>query len=895
MIGKTLGHYEILEKIGAGGMGEVYRARDTKLGREVALKVLLAEKAGDPDRRKRFLREATAVAALKHPNIVTIYSVEEDGDSVFLTMELVEGVALNERIPPHGMNLAGLLDVGIPLAEAIAYAHSKGITHRDLKPANVMLDEAGRPKVLDFGLAKLLEPENTPDGVTMADDISATAPGMVLGTAAYMSPEQAEGKPADARSDVFSLGIVLYEMATGKKPFEGDTSISVISSILKDSPVPVSEVNHSLPNHLGRVVSRCLAKDPNRRYQMALEIKNELEGLREESSFGPTPVEALRPAGGGTPKSRTPLFVAGAVVVALAAVLGIWRPWQASVEQDTPSAAAPGVAASAREGREMAVVLPFENLGPPEDAYFAAGMTEEITGRLVSVRGIGVISGTSATQYDRTGKTMKQIGEDLGVDYVLEGSVRWAKNADGGGRVRISPRLIKVEGDQQIWTETYDREIDDIFDVQSEIAERVVAELGITLSGSESELLAQRPTQNREAYRLYLEALDLKTNTFEEFDTGFVDLLQRATSLDPEFLEAWYRLSLHHSSIYFQIDRSQDRLDRAKEALERAEALDASHPLTRLARGAYLYYGHRDYDRALTEFTATMEAQPNDARAQRWVSYILRRQGKLQESIDVLEGAVKLDPQNTEGLNNLAASYRARRDFDKALALRERSLEIDPGDDEQRGKLAFDLFAMTGDLERARSALGEEPGNSPLFHGLQWAFLHRVAGESESALEVLAGLEVRNPVIRSYLDAFEAMLQAEVEGVDAAREALELSARRLEAILESTPTNTDARGMLSTLHALLGNTEEALREARMAVELTALDKFSGPESLENQARVFALVGQEKEAVETLDRLMGMAYEESITPPLLRNAPEWEPLRDRADFQELLRKHETMVP
>jgi serine/threonine protein kinase len=262
MIGKSLAHYEILERIGAGGMGEVFRARDTKLGREVAIKVLPPEMAGDPERQKRFKREAMAVAALKHPNIVTIYSVEEEGDTLFLTMELIEGKSLVDLIPSHGFTLSRFLELALPISGAVSYAHKQGITHRDLKPGNIMLDAEGRPKVLDFGLAKLLETPSSPEAATMAESGTITKEGKVLGTAAYMSPEQAEGKPVDPRSDVFSLGVVFYEMATGERPFQGDTSISTISSILKDHPPLVNEVNHALPRHVGRVVNRCLAKDP---------------------------------------------------------------------------------------------------------------------------------------------------------------------------------------------------------------------------------------------------------------------------------------------------------------------------------------------------------------------------------------------------------------------------------------------------------------------------------------------------------------------------------------------------------------------------------------------------------------------------------------------------------
>src|SRR5262245_24718448 len=281
LVGTTLNHYRILARLGQGGMGEVWVAEDTKLGRKVALKTLPARVAADAERRARFEREARAVAALNHPNIVTIHSVEQSGDLAFLTMELIEGQTLSEVIPPQGFALERFFDLAVPLASALAAAHQKGITHRDLKPTNVMVTADGRVKVLDFGLAKLAEA-----APATADAGTVTGEGRILGTAAYMSPEQAEGKTVDARSDVFSLGIVMYEMATGKQPFKGDTPISTITSILRDTPVSIGEVKPEMPRHLGRVVQRCLAKEPDRRYQAALDVRNELEGLRAEIDSG---------------------------------------------------------------------------------------------------------------------------------------------------------------------------------------------------------------------------------------------------------------------------------------------------------------------------------------------------------------------------------------------------------------------------------------------------------------------------------------------------------------------------------------------------------------------------------------------------------------------------------
>ncbi len=456
MIGKRLAHYELLEKVGAGGMGEVYRARDTRLGREVALKILPPELARDPDRRARFEREARAVAALRHPSIVTIHAVEEDGGIPFLAMELVEGRSLSEVIPPGGLSLDRFQAIALPLADAVAAAHAKGITHRDLKPDNVMVEPDGRVKVLDFGLAKLLD-AGPVDDATLAAAPDATQEGRILGTVAYMSPEQAEGRPVDARSDVFSLGVVLYQMITGERPFQGRTNISTLTAILRDTPPPVHERARMAPQQLDGIVQRCLEKAPEKRYPSAKELRDDLERLRVEgtSQIGPPVLPDKRKVAAWAWAAMALLLLGGAAYVL--------RPRH---RERSPAPAAAATSAKL----PMIVVFPFENMGSAADEYFASGVSDEITSRLSTLQGLGVLSRTSAVQYDRKGKTMQTIATDLGVDYVLDGTVRWARGSAGGSEVRITPQLTRAHEDRQIWSASYDRSMDEIFRIQSEIA-----------------------------------------------------------------------------------------------------------------------------------------------------------------------------------------------------------------------------------------------------------------------------------------------------------------------------------------------------------------------------------------------------------------------------------------
>jgi serine/threonine-protein kinase len=552
-------------------MGEVYRALDPKLNREVALKVLPPELASEPERLERFEREARTLAALSHPHIVTIFSVEEAEGLHFLTMELVKGRTLAKVIPHTGLPLPRFFRIAIPLTKAVSAAHEKGIAHRDLKPGNVMVTEDDEVQVLDFGLAK--QRADTEDAMdTQAPTEEATEAGRVMGTAPYMSPEQLQGLPVDHRSDVFSLGIVLYEMATGHRPFEGRTSAELASSILKDTPTPVTELKADLPFDLGRLVKHCLEKEPKKRFQSTLDLANELEELQRDVDSGTASAAsaAAVPARQALAKRRW-LLAGGAVLAVVAVALGYLLPRGT----EPPRVSDPE--------RKMLAVLPFENLGSPDDAYFAAGMTEEITGRLARVSGLGVISRTSAVQYAQTGKTMKQIGKDLGVSYVLEGTVRWDRGPEGAGRVRISSQLIRVADDTHLWAETYDRILDDVFEVQSEIAQRVTHQLGVALTGPEKGDDDLPPTDNLDAYQAYLRGRYYATRphfTYENWDRAMA-AYQRAVDLDPDFALAHAHLARGHALLrYFRHDLTPERLQAADDSAARAASLAPNSPPT---------------------------------------------------------------------------------------------------------------------------------------------------------------------------------------------------------------------------------------------------------------------------------------------------------------------------
>ncbi len=460
--GSRINHYQVVAKLGEGGMGEVYRALDTTLGRHVALKVLPPDLAHDQARIDRFRREARTVAALNHPHIVTIYSVEQDAatGAHFLTMELVEGEPLDRQLPAEGLPASKLLELAITLAEALAAAHDKGIVHRDLKPGNVMMTADGRVKVLDFGLAK----SNDPAWAGGAEDETAvrTSDGVVMGTLPYMSPEQVEGRELDARSDVFSLGVLLHKAATGSRPFQGASSAALLSSILRDSPPPISACRSDLPGAFGRLVERCLEKDRDRRIQTARDVRNEVDEIRRGIASGAHAASGSETRAGST---------------------------------------APATAVAARGGLSI-VVLPFANLSPDaENAYFSDGLTEELIADLAKVNALQVISRTSSMQLKGTNKGVATIGQELGVRYVLAGSVRKAGNS-----LRITAQLIDVATDAPLWSDKYSGTMDDVFEVQERVSREIVKALGVRLTSDEIRRLANRPIADPRAFELYLQA-----------------------------------------------------------------------------------------------------------------------------------------------------------------------------------------------------------------------------------------------------------------------------------------------------------------------------------------------------------------------------------------------------
>ena len=698
--GTRLGTYEIVAPLGAGGMGEVYRARDTRLGREVALKVLPADVAAHADRLARFEREARTVAGLNHPNIVTLFSVEDEDGTPFLTMELVEGQSLDRHVAPGGLPLARVLDLVLPLADALAAAHDRGVVHRDLKPANVMVTREGRVKVLDFGLAKTHAAEPGRDetwAATVATPLSSE--GQVLGTVPYMAPEQIRGGAVDARTDLFALGIMLYELLTGLRPFGGATSADISSAILRDVPVPVRAARVDLPADVERIVGRCLEKDPERRFQTAKDVRNELELVRR----------SLEPS--------APAISSGSRVA------------------EAPASDVPSIA-----------VLPFANRSrDEEDEYFAEGLADELLTVLGKIRGLRVAARTSSAQFKGTTEDLVAIGRKLNVATLLEGSVR-----KSGNRVRISVQLVKVADGYHLWSETFDRTLEDIFAVQDDIAQSVVKELRTRLLGVETdsktsgELKAEvaaaaigRGT-DPEAHRLFLQGRYFVNRLGEEDVARGIALLRRSLAIEPGQALAWACLSwaetLAAITGHGQLDAG---IARAREAASRSMALQPDLAEGHLALGWIRLWYDFDWQGADACFLRALELASGNAEVLRAAGMLNHIKGRFEEALAYGLRALEQDPLSISSYTIVARVYTAMDRLPEAAEAFRKGLEISPNATSIHSLLALVLDAQGRPDEALAVALKEPAGWARLF---VLAILHHNGGRPEESQRALRAL-----------------------------------------------------------------------------------------------------------------------------------------------------------
>jgi TolB-like protein/Tfp pilus assembly protein PilF/predicted Ser/Thr protein kinase len=923
--GSVVARYRIVSRLGAGGLGEVYEAFDPTQERIVALKVLHSDLIPARGRVQRFLREAKAASALHHPSIATVYDVGSaevaGGEVVYVAMERVRGRTLREAMSgPDRLSLDRALAAMCEVAEALAKTHAAGIVHRDLKPDNVMVTDDGHAKLLDFGLATLLDREGRAGEPFPREQ-------RMLGTPGYLAPEQIEGVATDHRVDLFAFGCILSELASGRRAFRGRSTAETLQQIVNADPPPITEVHSAAPRLLAPIVARCLAKRPSDRYASMTDLLADLDRVRERIAPGRLPLTTAerRPARWQASAITAAVLVAAFVVLALLARRDA-RPLPAvgaaaAASTHNASAAdgggADGAAADGRTpdgspadgnamdgtaadadpapaDREVIAVLPFENLGEAADAYFAAGMTEELTDRLASVRRLGVISRTSASQYAKSAKSVRAIGAELGADYILEGSVRWQHDR-GVDRVRVTPRLIRVADDTRVWSSQYERGMKDVFKVQSDIAGQVIRELRISIGGDEVRAMQSELTDNVQAYEAYLRGQDFVARSYAENDArNAVKAFERAVTLDPAFAMAQARLAMAHAYLaHVGYDRTPARLEQARAAIDRALARDPDLPLAHVALGYYWYWGHRDYERASAEFALAWKGMPNNAEILEAIGFVRRRKGDFDQALEDLTNAQRLDPQNRRLLLDLGQTYLSLRRFGEAAATYDHAIALAPNDPLGYAGRAETEW-MKGSLATAQpfaARLASSDEEAAVAMRFRQALYAR---DAAAALRVLKTTSVRTFLLlhveQSYVP--KELLLADAQTLKgnhaAARQAFAAARHRIEAELVRTPD--DAR--LHSVHGLalagLGEKEAAIAAGRKAVELlpVATDALSGPERLLDLAKIYAAVGEREQAIAELQRLLSIPS--LVAPGILRLDPAWDTLRDREEFKRLAR-------
>jgi len=736
LLDTTVSHYRITRLLGSGGMGVVYEAEDTRLGRHVAVKVLSEEMQRDPSVLERFQREARAASALNHAGICTVHAIEQHEGQHFIVMELLGGQTLAKQIGRQPMDLAEVLDLGIQIADALESAHAKGIVHRDLKPVNLIVNARGQIKILDFGLAKIGaithygEAAQDSSLETHLDRGDLTVAGMVLGTVHYMSPEQARGQHTDARTDLFSLGAVLYQMVTGVLPFQGDTQAVVFDAILNRDPPPLAEVNPAMPAALGQLIGKALEKDRNLRYQTATDLKTDLLRLKRDLDSGQRRAAELSDSKGGS---------------------------------------------AGRSAKRSVAVLYFENLsGAKEDEYFRDGITEDIITELSKIRGLETFSRSTVIAYRDKPATTAQIGQQIGASYVLEGSLRRA-----GERLRINAQLVDTHTDHPVWSERYDREMKDVFEVQDEIARKIAEALRIKLTPQEQEALAAKPTENLQAYDHYLRGRSYARRLTRQDLEFALQMFNDAVKQDPNFALAHAAIANACAQCYWLYDREPSWIERARAASEKAVALRPDVPEVMVAQAWILYSRGENLDAA-----QIVRAVVNRKRDCEGAYYLL--------------------------LRCLFASGQ----YQEVASLAEEAIDASGAD--------YNVYA-------------------PILNALG----------SLAKKEALSNLLVRA------LQAFEAHLR-------------------------EVPEDARARSLLASYYAEMGRTEDAKREASMAMML----RPNEPLILYNAACTFCLMNLKTEALDALTKAWRVGYRDS---DWVWRDPDLAILYDEPEFERLFPK------
>ncbi len=873
--GALAGRYAIERELGQGGMATVYLARDLRHARSVAIKVLLPELAAALG-SERFLREVAVTARLSHPHILPLLDSGEAAGTLFYVMPFVAGETLRHRLDREKqLPVDDALAIAREVADALDYAHRQHVVHRDIKPENILLED-GHAVVADFGIARVMDASASQ---------ALTGTGLAIGTAAYMSPEQASGmSDVDGRSDIYALGCLLHEMLAGQPPFTGPVAQSVIRQHVTADPPNLTDMRGAVPPAVSAVVRRALGKSPADRQPTARVFAVELAGaVQGAATSGPS--VAAAPAS----RARRRALVAGgiALLLAVGAFAARDRLWRRS-----PSGAAQ---------LTRLVVLPFENIGKAEDAYFADGVTEEIASRLGQAPGVAVIGRATAAQYKGAATSLSTIGTELDVQYALTGTVRWS-DEPAGRRVRITPRLLRVSDQSQLWTDRYDAVFTDVFATQGRIAAEVVSALGITLGNRDAVRDSTPPTRNVAAYEEYVRGNSLLAQCTILPCKRAVEAAARfevAVRLDPDFAAAWAGLALAWPA---SGSAESADMDRAAVAAERALALAPQLAEAHAAAARVAYASRKDDAKAEGEFQKALALQPSQPDALRGLGLLYRRQGELERAVDLLLRAAVLDPRNRPAQYDLGVTYQRLRRYDEAERFLERAIALSPSDQNQLQRLAILKLMRSGDVAGARQVLARAP--DPF---MAMAKLPEIPGYLEMAAVLCDGcaaaandrLRALGPVPRDSAPHPEAWdWRGRLAGLAGhggdARAAFDSAVNRAQRQIAMTPNATDGfepQASLAELAAHAGRREVALKAAREVLRLLQVSPNGtwGPDAINTAAEVFAVFGEDSAAIENLDRALTLPAH--VSAALVRINPVWARFRGVSAFEQMLARHE----
>lgn len=878
LVGRTVSHFEVRELLGAGGMGVVYRAKDTRLDREVALKFLLPSYGLAAGAKARFVREAHSVAALDHPSLCALHEIgtSEDG-RLFMAMPLYPGETLQARLARDRLiNVGEALEIARQVTEGLECAHTAGIVHRDLKPGNVMLLPNGTAKILDFGLAK-------------ARDQSLSATGARLGTVSYMSPEQIRGQKVDQQADLWALGAVLYEMLTKRKPFAGEQDIAIAHAILNDEPVPPSTHRRDLSPAIDDLVLRLLEKDPASRYGSAADVLRELKRVQTAGTgFRYTLRWRARRASHALSRNSKLVISFGAALV-MGATLYAAVEWRA-------------VASETAVARTTIAVLPFSNLGAVDSgAYLANGLQNEISTLLLRVPTVKVIGRNSVMSYAGS-KTppLRQIASELGAGALVQGSVQVI-----GKRVRVNAQLMDPVTDRSLWEQTYDRTLDDVFAIQSDIARQIVATVGAAVSGRDRSALLKVPTEKAQAYLFYMQAKEYERRPDRRKDDveAAIRLHEQAVALDPNFALARAALSIDHANMYWlRYDMTPQRLESMRAEAETALLLDPDLPQVHEAMHVVHNVGpDTDVREGLKDALIAVRGAPNDSRMWRWVAASYRRLGAWEQYDKAFAKAVELDPRDLDLLTDYGAFTHARMGrFADAIRWYDRAETLLPAKDTMGFRMAkaWTYLWWKGELDSVRALVNDatEPvmrRNRQIYPLFALRYFER---KPDRALEILRESPTRvfqGTLFFEPVSLWEASLHEMRGDRAAASAAYESALVTIDSAIMKWPLDWPIHRARGAALAGLGRRDEALAEVRAMREnfIYRKDAFLRPYIGTGIAGIFAALGDGNSAVDELEKVMSQPRN-GLTVHRLRLDPAWDPIRNHPRFRALLVKYAT---